>query len=500
MKNTMLVVMICFMLFTPNASASERLFMVNDVEIISQFPQLPSGCEATSTTMLLNYFGVPATKTDVADLLPKGNMPRVVKSSYIGGNPNTVFVGNPYSTIGYGVFEQPILDIIEHYIPGKSKNLTGSSFNDLLHTIQEGAPVVVWATLNMKDPKQLDEWVDDEGNMVYWNGPEHVLLMVGWDDDNAYFNDPYTGKRVTYNLWTFKDRWEKMGSRAVTVEHQEDEKGDTENPSTQPDTITSITYGLYDYQIGVGSSIPVPEITVNYERGLQSEVTSSVQFSSASSHVSIHDHYLTGVSIGNAQIEATFGGKTVTFSLKVAETPDKSQGIPMKPLRDIGKHWAHDAILRGRELQIVEGYQDGTFRPDSKVTEAEFLAMLFRMYPDNVSVLQLEVPNGGSWSDVYYSYANMFKLGLDGNSRNIEIKRVEVAQIISGLSGKNFSNNDDAVKFLLDNRFSQGKTSATISGFAGNDGLTRAEALQFLQNLQDKGMTLLQARPNLITN
>jgi uncharacterized protein YvpB len=387
-KRVIMIVMISVFLPATELIANERLFMIDGVKPVSQFPQLPSGCEITAATMLVNYFGASTTKMDVADLIPKGSMPRLVNHSYVGGNPNQVFVGNPYSTIGYGVFEKPILKIIDHFFPDRSNNLTGQSFDDLLATVRKGTPVVVWVTLNLKEPIKIDEWVDIKQNIVYWNGPEHAMLFVGLDDNDGYFNDPYTGKRVKYNLKTFKDRWEKMGSRAVTLS--------------------------------------APESTI---------------------------------------------------------------------FNDIKHHWALDTILWSNKNKIVQGHQDGSFKPDDTVTEAEFLAMIFRMYPESIKALNINPASNGVWSEIYYIYANEYNLELDGNSPNRSISRSEVAQIISGLSGKNYVNHDDAIQFLLDSGYSQGKTSATVSGYDGNNSLTRAEALQLLKNLQDKGFTVLKARP-----
>ena len=36
---------------------------------------------------------------------------------------------------------------------------------------------------------------------------------------------------------------------------------------------------------------------------------------------------------------------------------------------DTGEHWAADAIAKwSEEYQIIQGYEDGTFRPDNSIT------------------------------------------------------------------------------------------------------------------------------------
>ena len=48
--------------------------------------------------------------------------------------------------------------------------------------------------------------------------------------------------------------------------------------------------------------------------------------------------------------------------------------------RDVtSAHWAFASVERAAELGLVTGYSDGTFRPDTHVTRAQFVLMLWRM-------------------------------------------------------------------------------------------------------------------------
>ncbi|CAH0119760.1 hypothetical protein PAE9249_02268 [Paenibacillus sp. CECT 9249] len=190
-----------------------------------------------------------------------------------------------------------------------------------------------------------------------------------------------------------------------------------------------------------------------------------------------------------------------------AEAPvqePKESALPS--FSDVRSHWARDTIEWGYQLGIVNGYEDGTFKPNTLVSEAEFLAMLFPLYPDTTSQIEEDgtvqgVWSLGLWSDKYYRYATALHLGLkesaaNAKSRNAPITRAEVAQMIAGLNGKNYANDDDAIRFLLDAGYSTGKKAPTVEGYAGQDRLTRAEALQFLRNLKLQGMDAIQSRPD----
>ncbi|MFP4299635.1 MAG: glycoside hydrolase family 10 protein [Spirulinaceae cyanobacterium] len=51
-------------------------------------------------------------------------------------------------------------------------------------------------------------------------------------------------------------------------------------------------------------------------------------------------------------------------------------------LRDIDNHWARSCITQLRDRDIIQGYPDGTFRPNRTVTRAEFAAMVNQAFRD----------------------------------------------------------------------------------------------------------------------
>jgi uncharacterized protein YvpB len=222
MKHTLILISVLLLLmWIPSiASAEENKhdYEIQNVPALSQYPELPTGCEATATAMLLQWAGADVTKLDVANALPKEAMPAIQDDgSYVGVNPHSEFIGDPFSDEGYGVFHEPIDKVIGHFLPGRSLDISGATFQELLDTVRGGKPVIVWATEQMTDPVKTDSWEDHDGNLVDWYEPEHALLMTGWDDDHVYMNDPQTGNRETYDLVKFKEVWEQMGSQAVTI-------------------------------------------------------------------------------------------------------------------------------------------------------------------------------------------------------------------------------------------------------------------------------------------
>lgn len=151
-------------------------------------------------------------------------------------------------------------------------------------------------------------------------------------------------------------------------------------------------------------------------------------------------------------------------------------------------YWAYSVIQWGVNNKVINGYPDGTFKPNNQVAESEFLAMLVRAYhPANFK----EVTKKNHWADSYYLYSVMMNYptagAKDSSKRGNIINRAKVAEIIAGTQGVNYKGKD-AIHYLLSKGLAKGKESnVTIDGYNGDDSLTRAEAVQFIKNVLDKG-------------
>lgn len=192
---------------------------INGVPTYYQYPELPTGCEATSLAMLLNWSGMSVSKYDVADALPKGAKVKFTDDEWKGANPNLEFVGDPYSDDGsFGVFEGPIVATIEKFMPGKGIDLTGETFNLLLDIVQSGKPVMAWTTIEQKQTFHSKTWADGSGNVIKWHRYEHAVVIIGIDEENVIVNDPHTGREEHYDRNLFEKNWASMNQRAVTVD------------------------------------------------------------------------------------------------------------------------------------------------------------------------------------------------------------------------------------------------------------------------------------------
>lgn len=177
------------------------------------------------------------------------------------------------------------------------------------------------------------------------------------------------------------------------------------------------------------------------------------------------------------------------FSPTLAATAERS-GTPQlvavaeaaPAFSDITGHWGKSSIEWAVSQSIVDGFDDGTFKPDKLVSEAEFLTMLLRAY---VGTTITDVGRGAPWHAKYYAFAAEMRWPVEQSRADTAYKRGQVARLLAASQGQDL-NVADAVNYLLDNGLAQGKTSGTAAGFGSDDTLTRAESVQFIRNLKGK--------------
>ncbi|MEC0128398.1 polysaccharide lyase family 8 super-sandwich domain-containing protein [Paenibacillus pabuli] len=126
--------------------------------------------------------------------------------------------------------------------------------------------------------------------------------------------------------------------------------------------------------------------------------------------------------------------------MAVGEKNDESgeSNAPAPSFTDIAEHWAKSAILSAAGMKLVSGYPDGTFKPNTAITRAEFTFMLAKALSlegaSSVAAFTDEAKIGG-WSK--QEITNAVEAGIvsgyaDGSFRpNARITRAEMAAMIA---------------------------------------------------------------------
>ncbi len=63
---------------------------------------------------------------------------------------------------------------------------------------------------------------------------------------------------------------------------------------------------------------------------------------------------------------------------KQEEQPQPPQPTPVVTFKDMAGHWAEATVVKLAGMGVINGYEDGTFRPNSKITRAEIASILVR--------------------------------------------------------------------------------------------------------------------------
>lgn len=184
-----------------------------DIPFVSQYPELPTGCEITALTTVLNYLGYNVDKLTMADYyLDKGKMGEV--------SPYKAFVGNPRDEDSCGAFAPVLVNSATKYLKSQRSymdvyNITGAEYNELLDYVDDGHPVLVWETMYMKEPYESCTWNIDGENII-WLSREHAMVLIGYTQSTYIMADPLRGI-CEYDKELVETRYKSMGKQAIVI-------------------------------------------------------------------------------------------------------------------------------------------------------------------------------------------------------------------------------------------------------------------------------------------
>lgn len=184
-----------------------------DIPFVSQYPELPTGCEITALTTVLNYLGYNVDKLTMADYyLDKGKMGEV--------SPYKAFVGNPRDEDSCGAFAPVLVNSATKYLKSQRSymnvyNITGAEYNELLDYVDDGHPVLVWETMYMKEPYESCTWNID-GESIMWLSREHAMVLIGYTQSTYIMADPLRGI-CEYDKELVETRYKSMGKQAIVI-------------------------------------------------------------------------------------------------------------------------------------------------------------------------------------------------------------------------------------------------------------------------------------------
>lgn len=217
-----------------NAVKNDPNAKLIDVPYLNQL-EVVYGCEAVSATMVLRFYGCDITwKEFVDNYLVKRPWRVDEKGERFGPDPYAAYPGDPYKdsgpNCGFGCYAPCLAKCMNNVLPPNRRAVVSSNLKlvDLVaNYVAVGDPVLIWATMDMAPSRLTCSWkidyVDEDsqfrlGDVFTWNGNEHCLVLVGYDADRYYFNDPYKNHGlVGYDRQLVERRFLEQGSQSVVV-------------------------------------------------------------------------------------------------------------------------------------------------------------------------------------------------------------------------------------------------------------------------------------------
>ena len=171
------------------------------VPYIDQSVKYPTGCESVSTVMLLQFLGYNISVDEFIDTYLQKRDFEEREGQLYGADPNLYFCGSPYDEASFGCYAPVICNSLKAVLKDEYEviNETDTPLEVLEKKyLDHDLPVVFWTCINMREPITGPSWkLLDTGEEFTWISNEHCVLLVGYDDENYYFNDPYENNGLT---------------------------------------------------------------------------------------------------------------------------------------------------------------------------------------------------------------------------------------------------------------------------------------------------------------
>ncbi len=205
----------------PAADPQRSNRVLLNVPHLPQGERYPSGCESISAVMALRYLGAEITADEFIDgYLDRGSL-TVSNGVTYGPSPAECFIGSPYSSKSFGCYAPVIADAVQK-LEGRTgihaEAVSGRELSALAEeNIKSGRPLLVWATRGMKASGEGASWkINGTNELFIWKLGEHCLVLIGYDDEHYYFNDPDSSSGGTvYPRALVERRYRELGSQTV---------------------------------------------------------------------------------------------------------------------------------------------------------------------------------------------------------------------------------------------------------------------------------------------
>ena len=187
-----------------------------NVPLENQMPDLPNGCEVTSLSMLMNYYGIKVSKNELAETIQ--HVDSFTDGGKYRGNPHQGFVGHmTIANAGWCVYNEPLYNVARKYT-SHIENITGSDFLSLLKLVSNGHPVMIITTTTFNKVNNMQTWDTNTGK-VNVTPSSHACVITGLCKPKkvVYVNNPYGYKNQPVNWKNLQASYNQQGRQALYI-------------------------------------------------------------------------------------------------------------------------------------------------------------------------------------------------------------------------------------------------------------------------------------------
>lgn len=187
-----------------------------NVPLENQMPDLPNGCEVTSLSMLMNYYGIKVSKNELAETIQ--HVDSFTDGGKYRGNPHQGFVGHmTIANAGWCVYNEPLYNVARKYT-SHIENITGSDFLSLLKLVSNGHPVMIITTTTFNKVNNMQTWDTNTGK-VNVTPSSHACVITGYSKPKKviYVNNPYGYKNQPVNWKNLQASYNQQGRQALYI-------------------------------------------------------------------------------------------------------------------------------------------------------------------------------------------------------------------------------------------------------------------------------------------
>ena len=187
-----------------------------NVPLENQMPDLPNGCEVTSLSMLMNYYGIKVSKNELAETIQ--HVDSFTDGGKYRGNPHQGFVGHmTIANAGWCVYNEPLYNVARKYT-SHIENITGRDFLSLIKLVSNGHPVMIITTTTFNKVNNMQTWDTNTGK-VNVTPSSHACVITGYSKPKkvVYVNNPYGYKNQPVNWKNLQASYNQQGRQALYI-------------------------------------------------------------------------------------------------------------------------------------------------------------------------------------------------------------------------------------------------------------------------------------------